>query len=96
MPTYTSISPYDLILGDLHYGVNASVEGVTNRDGEAVVLEPGQIIDVPEGIYHAFLVEHTGGSSVERGDAPEKKAKATRGDVTVPEETTTVTDSANK
>lgn len=96
MPTYTSISPYDLILGDLHYGVNASVEGVTDRDGEAVVLEPGQIIDVPEGIHHAFLVEHNAGSPVERGELPDKKAKATRGDVTVSEETTTVTDSANK
>ena len=100
MPKYTSISPYDLILGDLHHGVNASVAGVTDRDGEAVVLEPGQIIDVPEGIHHAFLVDHDADSHVVRGESSDKKAKPTRGDsssvadLNVSEETTTVTDSA--
>jgi hypothetical protein len=91
MPTYISNSPYDLIFGDLHYGVNAFVDGVTDRDGQAVVLGLGEIIDVPEGINHAFLIEQDADFNL-----PNKKVKPSRGDVTVSEETLTVTDSVTK
>jgi hypothetical protein len=96
MPTYTYNGSEPLIFGDLHYGVNASVNGVTDRAGEAVVLKSGDVLSTDEAIFHAFLIPHeaTIDSAV---DAPAAKGKASKGDVpdvTVPEATPTPADSA--
>lgn len=96
MPTYTFTGEEPLIFGDLHYGVNASVDGVTGHDGEAVVLKSGDVVSTQEDIFHTFLIQHESSIS-NKGDAPSTKGKASKGDTpdaTVPEEPTTPADSA--
>lgn len=80
MPTYTFIGEQSMIFGDLHYGKGASVEGVTDREGEAIVLTSGDILSTSEPITHAFLIAHEEGT-IDRGEQPTKKSKSTKGDV---------------
>lgn len=92
MPRYTYTGQEPLIFGDLHYGDNASVDGVTGRDGEAVVLISGDVVTTTETITHAFLMQHTEGVTIDRGSVtPSKKSSKadsglpTRGDSVAPE-----------
>jgi hypothetical protein len=55
MPKYVFTSPEPMVFGDLHYGENAEVEGVSDRDGQAVVLFEGDVITTKDSIEHAFL-----------------------------------------
>ena len=95
MPRYTYNGQQALVFGDLHYGVNASVDGVTDRDGEAVVLQSGDVVTTNEVVTHAFLLQHDEGESPARGEVTEKKTKAAKGDATVvSEDPTTPADAA--
>lgn len=53
MPKYRSLSPYELILGNFHYGVNAHHEDKTKHG--AVVLIPGEIIELDEEFDHPLV-----------------------------------------
>lgn len=58
MADYKNVSPFDIIFGDFHYGVNASVEGAPKKlYGQPVVLKPGDVISVDGTIEHAHLEE---------------------------------------
>lgn len=52
MPNYRSLSAHEFILSDLHYGVEVEANG----EQGAVVVRPGQIIELPEG-YESPLLE---------------------------------------
>lgn len=64
MPRYQFKSPFSAVFGDLHHGVNASVEGLEDfayeLHGVAVELREGQFLTTDAPIVHAFLQEVDG------------------------------------
>lgn len=64
MPRYQFQNPFPQIFGDLHHGVNASVEGLEAQayelNGTAVELHDGQFVVTDAPVVHAFLHEVDG------------------------------------
>ncbi|WP_136642501.1 hypothetical protein [Subtercola vilae] len=77
MPRYLFKSPFAQVFGDLHHGVNASVEGLEEfayeLHGVAVELHDGQFVTTDKPITHVSLTEVDGVGVVVTppADAPE-------------------------
>jgi len=55
MAKYKFVGNDGTIFGDFHYGVNATVEGVEDRDGQTVVLNNGDIFVTDTVVDHGLL-----------------------------------------
>lgn len=91
MPKYVYEGDYPAVFGDLHAGVNATVEGKSHADGAALTLFPGDVVVLDEPKSYPFLREVTeADKSVKAVKAPKattsKKTDAEAGKVDVPVE----------
>ena len=56
MPNYVFTGPVPMIFGGFKYGDGITVAGVTDKDGQTVVLTPNDSVVSQIAIDHAYLV----------------------------------------